>query len=101
MTIYYRVVSVLLVCGSMLFIPPACADTTIIIVRHGEKPAQGLGQLTCQGLNRALALPAVLLSRYGNPVAIYAPNPAIKKIDKVYLTLTSGRWPPLNRWLFV
>ena len=76
-----RAVSVLLACSCCWFAPAAFADTTIIIVRHGEKPAQGLGQLSCQGLNRALALPAVLLSRYGNPVAIYAPNPAIKKID--------------------
>ena len=26
--------------------------------RHGEKPSRGYGQLTCQGLNRALALPS-------------------------------------------
>lgn len=57
------------------------ADTTIVIVRHGEKPAQGLGQLTCRGLNRSLALAPLLLSRYGNPVAIYAPNPALLKLD--------------------
>ena len=56
--------------------------TTIVIVRHGEKPAQGLGQLTCQGLNRSLALAPLLLTRYGNPVAIYAPNPALPKTDK-------------------
>lgn len=62
--------------------PFAYADTTIIILRHGEKPAQGLGQLSCQGLNRSLALAPVLLSRYGTPVAIYASNPAVKKIDK-------------------
>lgn len=82
--------------GSKFFIPilAACvlpcfmslslahADTTIVIVRHGEKPAQGLGQLSCQGLNRSLALAPVLLSRYGKPVAIYAPNPAVKKMDK-------------------
>ncbi len=72
----------LLACGGMLSVPSASADTTIVIVRHGEKPAQGLGQLSCKGLNRSLALPAVLLARYGNPLAIYAPNPAIKKIDK-------------------
>ena len=60
----------------------ALADTTIVIVRHGEKPEQGLGQLTCRGLNRALGLAPVLLSRYGKPVAIYAPNPAAKKMDK-------------------
>jgi len=59
----------------------AQAETTIVIVRHGEKPAQGLGQLTCQGLNRSLALAPLLLSRYGNPVAIYAPNPALLKQD--------------------
>jgi broad specificity phosphatase PhoE len=57
------------------------ADTTIVIVRHGEKPAKGLGQLTCKGLNRALALAPLLLSRYGEPVAIYAPNPSVLKAD--------------------
>lgn len=60
----------------------SCADTTIVIVRHGEKPGRGLGQLSCQGLNRALKLPDVLLSKYGNPVGIYAPNPAIGKVDE-------------------
>jgi hypothetical protein len=59
----------------------ALADTTIVIVRHAEKPAQGLGQLTCRGLNRSLALAPLLLSRYGHPTAIYAPNPAQLKMD--------------------
>jgi hypothetical protein len=59
----------------------AHAESTIVIIRHGEKPAQGLGQLTCQGLNRSLALAPLLLSRYGNPVAIYAPNPGLLKKD--------------------
>ena len=62
--------------------PPAHADATIVIVRHGEKPAQGLGQLSCRGLNRSLALAPLLLSRYGKPAAIYAPNPSARKIDK-------------------
>jgi len=66
---------------AVMFFPPAQADSTIVIVRHGEKPPQGLGQLTCQGLNRSLALAPVLVSRYGNPVAIYAPNPALPKKD--------------------
>jgi len=57
------------------------ADTTIVILRHGEKPAQGLGQLTCRGLNRSLALAPLLLSRYGKPVAIYATNPTLPKKD--------------------
>lgn len=60
----------------------ANANKTIVIVRHGEKPPLGLGQLTCKGLNRSLALAPVILSRYGKPAAIYAPNPAILKKDK-------------------
>lgn len=75
---------VLMACviSGAVILPLARADSTIVIVRHGEKPAQGLGQLSCHGLNRSLALVPVLLSHYGTPVAIYAPNPAIKKIDK-------------------
>ncbi len=38
---------------------PMAMFETLVFVRHGEKPAQGYGQLNCQGLNRALALPAV------------------------------------------
>src|SRR5580658_9345545 len=48
---------------------------TIICIRHGEKPADGIGNLDPQGLNRALALPAVLLARYGKPSYIFAPDP--------------------------
>ena len=60
----------------------AHADSTIVILRHGEKPEKGLGQLSCKGLNRSLALPQMLLARYGDPIAIYAPDPAIKKEDR-------------------
>ena len=60
----------------------AVADNVIVIVRHGEKPAPGLGQLSCRGLNRAIALASVILSKYGRPTALYAPNPAIKKQDR-------------------
>jgi hypothetical protein len=49
---------------------------TIVAVRHGEKPAGGLGNLNCKGLRRALALPDVLLSKYGKPDFIFAPNPS-------------------------
>jgi hypothetical protein len=51
---------------------------TIVFVRHGEKPLAGLGQLTCQGLNRALALPNELITKFGKPNNIYAPNPTGK-----------------------
>jgi hypothetical protein len=54
---------------------------TIALIRHGEKPAAGLGQLNCQGLNRALALPAVIRKVFGKPAAIFAPNPAEQKSD--------------------
>lgn len=54
---------------------------TIVLLRHGEKPAAGLGQIDCQGLNRALALPAVLTRLFGRPAAIFAPNPATKVRD--------------------
>jgi len=56
------------------------ATETIVIIRHGEKPAGGLGQLNCQGLNRALALPRVLGKLFGKPDAIFAPNPS-KQVD--------------------
>ncbi|TAM54039.1 MAG: histidine phosphatase family protein [Paraburkholderia sp.] len=55
---------------------------TIVFVRHGEKPAHGYGQLDCEGLNRALALPAVIAAKFGKPDALYAPNPSIRKKDE-------------------
>ena len=54
---------------------------TIVLVRHGEKPEAGLGQLTCMGMNRALALPSMLIGRYGKPDFIYAPNPSVQVKD--------------------
>jgi hypothetical protein len=57
------------------------AAETIVFVRHGEKPQGGLGQINCQGLNRALKLPAVLEQKYGKPSAIFAANPAKQKPD--------------------
>jgi len=45
---------------------------TIVIVRHGEKPADG-DNLSCQGLNRALALPAVLMKKFRRPDLAYVP----------------------------
>jgi hypothetical protein len=53
---------------------------TIVLIRHAEKPRGGLGQLTVRGLNRALALPDVLLPRYGKPDFVFAPNPT-QKVD--------------------
>ena len=63
-------------------IDSAGAVETIVFLRHGEKPSDDYGQLTCQGLNRALALPDVLLRKYGTPDFIFAPNPAQKIVNK-------------------
>jgi hypothetical protein len=60
--------------------PPANGET-IVMLRHGEKPEGGLGQLTCKGLNRSLALPSLLIGRYGKPDFIYAPNPSVQVDD--------------------
>ncbi|MFM0647833.1 histidine phosphatase family protein [Paraburkholderia bryophila] len=72
-------------CAGALALPNAhAADSqteTLVFVRHGEKPAAGYGQLNCQGLNRALALPAVIAAKFGKPDAIYAPDPGQQKDD--------------------
>ncbi len=60
---------------------PTQSVETIVCIRHGEKPSAALGQLTCRGLNRALALPKVLLAKFGTPQFIFAPNPA-DKVDQ-------------------
>ena len=65
----------------------AGARETVVFLRHGEKPDAGLGQLTCQGLNRALKLPGALARAFypdpgsPRPVAIFAPNPSDQKRD--------------------
>ena len=65
-----------------VFSPSVCAAAagvmteTIVLLRHGEKPDLEIGQLNCQGLNRALALPAVIAKQFGRPDAIFAPDPA-------------------------
>ena len=59
----------------------ARAEETIVFLRHGEKPTGGYGQLTCQGFNRSLKLPAVLLAKFGTPSILYAPSPAVKITD--------------------
>src|SRR6202047_3788667 len=53
--------------------PPATSVETIVFLRHGEKPLKEFGQLNCQGLNRALALPRILTSKFGKPDYIFAP----------------------------
>jgi len=45
----------------------------VIIIRHGEKPEKG-HYLSCQGQNRAAALPAILHQKFGNPDYTYVPK---------------------------
>lgn len=72
-----------LFCGAPAGMAATLPDTqTIVLLRHGEKPDAGLGQLNCQGLNRALALPRVLETKYGKPDVLFAPNPAAQKKDQ-------------------
>ena len=61
--------------------PPGNTTETLVVMRHGEKPSGGYGQLTCQGLNRAIALPSVLRSKYGAAQFVYAPNPTVQIPD--------------------
>ena len=88
---------VFLVIGLAVYVPagvkaqtnaPATADTTnvetIVCIRHGEKPRGGLGQLTVRGLNRSLALPKVLLGKFGTPQFIFAPSPMHKADGNKY-----------------
>jgi len=64
-----------------VYFPFLFGAETIVFVRHAEKPEGGLGQITCQGLNRALRLPNVLEKKFGKPSAIFTSNPAEQKAD--------------------
>jgi uncharacterized protein with GYD domain len=80
MRIFWRVCLLSLV-AFFIAVATSSAEQTIVFFRHGEKPSAGNGQLTCQGLNRALALPGVLLAKFGTPDWAYAPDPAVKIVD--------------------
>jgi hypothetical protein len=52
-----------------------CAQTNtlkLVFIRHGERPDDG-DNLNCQGLNRSMLLPAVLMKKFGKPANIYVP----------------------------
>lgn len=54
---------------------------TIIMIRHGEKPKDGLGQLNVTGLKRSLLLPDFFKTHFPSPDAIFAPNPDIQHFE--------------------
>jgi len=79
----YMMLPMLLVSGATLAIldapqsraQPVDGVQTLVFLRHGEKPAGGLGQLNCQGLNRAMNLATVLPEKFGPANFVFAPNP--------------------------
>lgn len=50
----------------------------VVIIRHGEKPETG-DNLSCQGENRALQLPAVLYQKFNKPDHTYVPSLGLGK----------------------
>jgi hypothetical protein len=83
-----RYIAPLLFAAALASVAPAEAAAqheTIVFIRHGEKPAGSFGQLDCQGLNRALALPPVLIRQFGNPDYLFAPDPRQQIKDGAHL----------------
>jgi hypothetical protein len=64
----------LLLTGNSLPTKPSCC---FAMPKTGSR--SGAAQLS--GLNRALALPAVLAARFDRPAALFAPNPGVRKKD--------------------
>jgi hypothetical protein len=66
------------------------ASLKVVLIRHGEKN-DATGNLSCQGLHRALSLPAVLNAKFARPTHIYAPSLNDKKITghaRMFQTIT-------------
>lgn len=49
------------------------ANLKIVFIRHAEKPVKG-DNLTCEGLNRSLKLPAVVTAKFGIPAFTFVPG---------------------------
>ncbi|WP_311881763.1 MULTISPECIES: histidine phosphatase family protein [unclassified Pseudomonas] len=54
---------------------PVDGTQTLVFLRHAEKPEGGLGQLNCQGLNRAIDLSTLLPDKFGKADYVFAANP--------------------------
>jgi hypothetical protein len=62
--------------GKGVHAEPKNGTQTLVFLRHAEKPDTGLGQLNCQGLNRAIDLSTVLPGTFGKADFIFAANPS-------------------------
>jgi hypothetical protein len=80
----YVVLTAVLAAGTLFFaLEPgesraqAAADgtQTLVFLRHAEKPEGGLGQLNCQGLNRAIKLATLLPEKFGKANYVFAADP--------------------------
>lgn len=74
-------------------------EQTIVFMRHGEKPNDKSGVLTCQGLNRSLELPNTL-AQFGKPDALFAAAPkqnqlgnSIRSVQTILPTATKNLLP--------
>ena len=54
---------------------PVDGTQTLVFLRHAEQPEGGLGQLHCQGLNRAIDLSTLLPEKFGAADYVFAANP--------------------------
>jgi hypothetical protein len=80
----YFLLPTLVVCSAVLFFSTGRGvhaeakngTQTLVFLRHAEKPDMGLGQLNCQGLNRAIDLSTLLPNKFGNADFIFAANPS-------------------------
>ncbi|WP_183559844.1 histidine phosphatase family protein [Mucilaginibacter sp. SP1R1] len=57
------------------------ADLKIVFIRHAEKPLKG-DNLTCEGLNRSLKLPAVIHAKFGVPAFTFVPAMGLGEATK-------------------
>jgi len=80
----YFLLPILLICSAVFWFTvgrgvhaePKNGTQTLVFLRHAEKPDMGLGQLNCQGLNRAIDLSTVLPETFGKADFIFAANPS-------------------------
>jgi len=61
--------------SSQIRAQPVDGTQTLIFLRHAEKPEGGLGQLNCQGLNRAIELSTLLPEKFGKADYVFAADP--------------------------
>lgn len=56
----------------IVFCQSAPINVRVVFIRHAEKPVKG-DNLTCQGLNRSIQLPAVISAKFGIPDYTFIP----------------------------